>query len=184
MINLLPPQEKNKIILRQRRKIATILLGAILLFLIILLFVIYSFRIYVNSEYNNKNIQLQTIKQDQQTKKALLQKDLISKYNNDINNLLTFYANNVYITAVLEDIIKIKRPEGLYFTEISIERKTDKPDSVVIISGFSKNRDDLVTLKDLLNKDLLLKNVEFSSSSWIKPENINFNFTAQFKNGN
>jgi hypothetical protein len=71
----------------------------------------------------------------------------------------------------------LARPEGLYFTNISMEKTSEEENTKVIISGFSKTRDNLLEFKDTIEKYPKIKNVSFPPANWIKAKDVVFSLT-------
>jgi hypothetical protein len=77
----------------------------------------------------------------------------------------------------LKIISQIQRPAGLYFTDLSLERQDSK--IKVIISGFSKDRESVLTFKQNIESESKINNLSFSQESWIKPIDVNFHLTFE-----
>ena len=127
MINLLPPEEKIKLLSQKREKLVVILGITITIPLLCFILILLSIRFYILGEINSQKILLQQAEKEYQTPEFLVFKDIIQKNDKILDRIEPFYKKETYITQVLETISRIARPENLYLTNISvIEAKTRK----------------------------------------------------------
>jgi len=176
MINLLPLEEKQKLFIRDKEKLAIIWGDAILICLVCLALILLSIRFYILADTDYQKYILNQNEQKNQTADFANFKNIIQKYNTVLVQVNTFYKKEIYFNQVLENIMGVPRPSGIYFTKFSIDR--DKNGTIkVIVSGVSDTRNNLLIFKKNIEDDKNLKNPTFSPESWINPQNANFSLT-------
>jgi hypothetical protein len=193
MINLLTPEEKDKLKLRRAKSLVVILSGIVLVSLLCLVFILLIVKFSILNEVNNQKSDFEQAKEQYQSQDAADLKKIIKRYNDIMPQALTFYQEQVYFGDILASISEISNPQGLRFDNISLSRKlivkTKKNakdpriyenEINVIISGKSDSRDDLLLFKKNIESQSQIKNVSFSQESWVSPKNINFNLTLDF----
>lgn len=178
MINLLPPQEKEKLLMEVNKRI-TIILGIIVLIpLVSLVMVLLSIKFYILGEINSNKLVLQQAQAQYQTSSFLEFKGIIQKSNTTLVNLRSFYKKEVYVSQILKIISGISRPEDLYVTTLLLDR-TENQKIKATISGFSKSRDDLITFQKNIQQDKRIENIYFSPESWVEAQNVKFYLTFE-----
>jgi len=180
MINLLPPKEKNDLFLKKIKNLVIILGGVILVFLICLILILTSIKFNLLSKISDQTYLSQETQNQYQSDTVITLKNSIQKYNTSIPQALSLYQSGNRISDVLGIISEIPRPQGLYFTNISIDGKSNNNKIIINITGVSPARDDLVAFQKNLEEESLIKNASFSSNSWISPGKTNFNLTLEF----
>jgi len=180
MINLLPPIEKEELMIEQRKRL-TIILGSFFLIVLVCFFlVLLSVDFYILGEAASQKIILEDAQKRYKTPDFINAEDIVKKYNKDLSLLKSFYEQDLGISQTLKNIADIERPEGLYFTNLFLNRDAAGGLIKVNISGFSKNRELLLAFrKNLENAPAMIKNPYFSPESWIKAENINFSLSLE-----
>lgn len=178
MINLLPLEEKQKLILKKKEKLATIWGIIVLVFLICLTLILLSIKFYILAETDfQKNI----LKQDQQRNQmpdfANLN-NIIQKYNGTLTQLDSFYKKEIYFSQAVDIIKNIPTPNGLYLINFSLTRDNN---GMVQVSatGVSDTRDDLLIFQKNVEQDQKIKNSYFPPENWVAPKNINFSVTFE-----
>jgi hypothetical protein len=176
MINLLPPEEKLVLKKEQSRKLAIVLVSEIIIFLICLILVLLSVKFYLMGELSSKTYTLAEQKTESLSHDFINLQYVISKYNQLLPIVSSFYNNQFLPDQALITLLKVERPNGLYFTNLSLN--SDQPAAAkAIISGFSSTRDGLVAFKANLEKQPKIKNVNVSPESWISIKDVNFNIS-------
>lgn len=178
MINLLPPEEKEKIFLENRKKLIVILGITIIIPLVCLVLMLISMKLYTSAQVNSERVNLEQAKKVYETPNLLTFKNTIIKNNSTIGVLKSFYEKETYITDVLKIILSLTRPPNLYVTNLSLI-KDDKGDINITASGFSKSRDNLLVFQKNINANTNIKNPYFSQESWVDPENVTFYLTFE-----
>lgn len=190
MINLLPPQEKEKLIFESNKKLIVVLGNMTLVSLVSLALVLFSLKFYILEQLVLQKGDLSNTESEYQSKDFSSAKDAMQKYNGVIVKMNNFYKKEAYLSDDLMLISNITRPKGLYFDSINLD-SSDNGDVNVKISGFSDTRENLQSFKDNLdgmqNKQSVnvIENVSFPSSVWLKARDIDFSITFKIvKNAN
>lgn len=180
MINLLPPEEKEKLFLKSREKLSTILGITALVFLICLILVLLSIKFYILADTDYQKTILQQTKQAYQTPEVTNLNNTIKKYNGILSQLNSFYGAELYFSRSLETITGVAAPDGLYLANFSLVR--DEGGGIrVAVSGTSSTRDDLLIFKKNVEDNKSIASPYFSPESWINQQNTNFSLTFEFK---
>lgn len=179
MINLLPPEEKKELLSKKRNKLFIILGSVLVVFLICLILVLFSVKIYLLGENVVLEEELNEVKKEHTSANLALAENSIKKYNKDLENFKNFYESQIYVNSILKSLFSIEFPKGVYLINVSIDKNIDNSLNVSVY-GFSDSRDNLLILKDLVEKEKNIKNPIFSQDSWTKNQNINFYLTFQY----
>jgi len=176
MINLLPPQQKEKLLYQGYLRLILILGILFLSFLFSLFLVLLLVRVYVGADLETQRIILEEKKRiiflNQEIEKEIIQ------FNVFLSDLNSFYQENLDLTQVLEKLYETL-PSKTYLTDFSfgfISREGKKKPRISL-SGYCPDRDTLLEFKQELEKWFYA--VSFSPESWIKPTGINFSLTLE-----
>lgn len=180
MINLLPPEEKVKLLLEKRKKLIVILGLTAMIPLACLILILCSIRFYILGEVNYQKTVLEQAKKEYQTPDFLAFKEIIQKNDKALVSLEGFYKKESSLTQVLKNVSGFARPQNLYLTNMFLSRNKDRKIKVMI-SGFSKSREDLLLFQKNINENQEIKNINFSPESWVSPQNVKFNVTFEIK---
>jgi hypothetical protein len=178
MINLLPDKEKEELILEKNKKLAIILSSALLVVIICLLLILMAVKFYILGKAVSQNFVLDQAKKEYQTNDFLNYKNILQNYNEELAEIVSFYKNAKTFNPGLKTVLNIKKPEGLYFSDLSMV-KTSSNKIEVKISGISDTRDNLIIFKKSLEETKGVKNAVFSAESWVNPKNVNFYLTFE-----
>ncbi|MBI2050161.1 MAG: hypothetical protein HYT35_01750 [Candidatus Staskawiczbacteria bacterium] len=181
MINLLPPQEKENLLLERDKKLAIVLGYTIIIPLICLSLILFSVKLYISGQANRQKSILLATQTKYQTSDFLFYNDLIKKYNADLAKANAFYKKDLKFSDVIKIILGIPRPAELFFSDISIESSQDEKIKIAIF-GKSNTRDDLLIFKNNLENSGKIENVYFPPNNWIKAKNIDFYLTLEVLN--
>lgn len=178
MINLLPIEEKEKLILKKKEKLTMIFGIVVLVSLICLVLILLSIKFYILAETDSqKNILLQ-IQQKNQIPNFANLNSTVKRYNGVLAQLISFYEKEIYFNRALKTIADIPSPDGLYLTNFSLIRdKTGKVKASV--SGNSATRENLLVYKKNIEDNKEIENPYFSPGSWISQKNVNFLLTFE-----
>ncbi len=183
MINLLPPKEKEGFTLEIKKNLFITLGGIVLICLISLILVLFSLKFYILGEVNSRKIIFDQQEKRYQTPDFLLYKGIMQNYNDDLSKIRSFLNREIYFNDVLKNILEIKRPQGLYFTGLSLNRD-DSGKIKVIILGFSNSRENILLFRENIRENIQksdkINNLYFSPDSWIKAANSNFSVSFDF----
>lgn len=180
MINLLPFEEKQKLLLERKEKLTVVLGVIVLVSLICLILVLLSIKFYILADTDYQKNILAEAKQKSQTQDFANFNSIIQKYNKTLAQVDSFYKKETYFNKALENITGVSSPKGLYLTNISLSR--DKAGIIQAnVSGISDTRDSLLIFKQNIEKTQEIINSSFSSDSWISPKNVKFSLTFSLK---
>jgi len=179
MINLLPPQEKEIILMEKNKRIAIILSFLLLFFLVCLILISISIRIYLQGFIESeKSFLAQSEKEFFQSESQNLQ-EKIKSINSLIGELNSFYRQKIYFSEITERISKTL-PENFYLTNFNLVLSEEEIN--VSLSGFAPLREDLFKFKESLETEKNFKDISFPPANWIKAQNIDFYVTFKIKN--
>jgi len=172
MINLLPPEEKDKISADVRIKVLKIFWFLILFFILCLIAFFGFINLYVKIQLDG---QIAQISQHSGASPSAVASDLkknIDSLNSDLSKINEFYGKKIYFSEILDKISQIM-PENVYFANLSIIK--GKNGTKISVSGFAPSREELLELKKNLDKESdYFKDVSFPQSDWVKPHDIDF----------
>jgi Tfp pilus assembly protein PilN len=178
MINLLPSEDKKKLVLEEKKSLAKVWGLIVLVSLICLVLILLSIRFYILSETDYQKIILEQAQKEDLTMGLEKLNSDVQKYNGILEQLNSFYKKEVYYSQILEDINNILHPDGLYLTNFSLTR--DKNAMIKIsLSGYSNTRENLLVFKKNIEQDQKIKNPSFSPTSWVKPKDVDFSLTLE-----
>jgi len=178
MINLLPPDEKQKLLLERKQKLIKIFVFIILVTLICFTLILLSIKFYVLAKVDYQSEAIEQIDGKNQSVDTLNSIGIIKNYNATLKQLDSFYTNEVYFSNVLETVISIPRPTGVQLVDFSLNR--EKSGAIkVIVSGTSDTRDNLIEFKKNIEAEASIINPSFSPESWTSPKKVNFSLTYQ-----
>ncbi|HCC59951.1 MAG: hypothetical protein A2402_00985 [Candidatus Staskawiczbacteria bacterium RIFOXYC1_FULL_37_43] len=182
MTDLLPPEEKKSLKLEQTKNLVIVFAVSIIIALVCLILILLSIEFYILSQINSQKFVLDSVEAEYQSSDFLEYKQIIEKYNEILPGLFSFYKKEIPFTNVFDVVLDVPRPEGLVFDKIYIER-SDTPGKIkAVVFGFSDNRENLLLFQKNVKQERKLKNVSFSTESWINPVNTNFSFTFEYGN--
>lgn len=175
MINLLPPEEKDKIFSAKRRKLITIFLLFVLFFSFYCVLILLPVRFYIDGQVSSKEIILDVVKKDFERSGAKELQTKINSANLTLVELNNFYKSKVYYVRILEKISEALI-EGTYLTNLSVTffETEEETGFRISLSGFAPTRDNLFSFKNNLEKQKDFKNVYFPPSNWVKSNDIDF----------
>jgi hypothetical protein len=178
MINLLPQEEKNTLYQKQVEKLITVLGMVFFVGLICLFFILLSVRLYILGQTASQKFILEEAQKTAQSPEFLNFKNLISEYDADLARADSFYKNQIYMSQALNILFGVPRPQGLYFTGVSLDAiQKDKKEVEIVVSGTSDTRDNLTLFKKNIEDEKRISNAYFPPESWINSKDINFNIT-------
>ena len=183
MINLLPPNEKNKLLLERKRKIITIVWFLLLVFMVCFIGVLFLAESCLKKEIKRENADLILANSKAENIKIKEIKKRLEDADSNFKKLESFYSKKIYFSDVLEKISQIM-PEEIYLTGISVNRSLDKNKKTITevsISGFSPTREILFKLKENFQRNKFFQEVLFPPSDWVKPTDIKFLVTFKLK---
>jgi len=178
MINLLPPEEKERLFLENKKKLVIILGITTLIPLVCLVLILSSIRFYMLGEVNTQKVILEEAVKKYQTPDFLTFKEIIEKSNSVVTQVEYFYKKEASVSNALKMILEIQRPPNLYLTNLSLTRDENQKMNIMAI-GVSQSRDDLLAFQKNIEVNKEIKNPYFSPESWVNAENVAFKLTFE-----
>jgi len=185
MINLLPPEEKERNIAGKKRKVLIIFWFYGFFFLCVFSMVLFFLNSYIKNDIEISKIMLQSAEKGFEGEGIKDIQVKISEANKILLNVNGFYKKKIYFSDVIDKISKVV-PGGIYLNNLSavFDKGDDKgsgPFFKFSLSGFVPKRDTLFELKKNLEADSYFQNIDFPTSNWVKPEDINFFISFNIK---
>lgn len=174
MINLLPPLEKEKNIKERKGRVLIIFWFYGFFFLCVFSIILFFVDSYIKNEIEIEKILLEAEEKKFEGKGIKEIQAQIAVANQLLSKASSFYASKPYFSDV---IVKISEntPDGIYYGNLSVAAGRDEKASFKFsLSGFAPSRESLFELKSNLESDGYFHNIDFPTSNWVKPENINF----------
>lgn len=180
MINLLPPEEKAKLIFEKKKKLTLILGVSVIIPLLCFILILLSIRFYILGEINAQETNLEQARKEYQTDEFLNFKDIMGKNDKIMTKLEKLYKQDMPLSEVLTMVSAISRPPNLYLTNVVVAI-TKEQKIKVTVSGFAPTREDLLTFQKNINENKRIQNGWFSPESWVNPKDVKFNATFEVK---
>ncbi|MBX4201078.1 hypothetical protein KW786_03030 [Candidatus Parcubacteria bacterium] len=177
MINLLPPQEKEKLFLEDKKKLVMISGITIIVPLVCFTLGLLSVYLYLVGEKSSQKIVLDQVQAQYQTPDFLRYRSLIESNNAVLEQIAGFYKKEILYTRALKTISSISRPQNVYFTDLSLAKEGKKVK--VIASGSSDTRDNLLLFQKTMQGVPGFQNISFSPDSWINATDAAFHVTFE-----
>lgn len=172
MINLIPPKEKERIKMEKINKVIIIHWFLIFFFILCFILVLFSIRIYFKSQALAQNAMVLNAKSNSEAQKVKQFKEEMQTANNKIEEQNNFQKNKIYLSNIIEKIAGIL-PQNIKLNNISAVLD-DQKIIKASVSGFAQSREDLVALKDKLEKESAISEIYFPPTNWVKAKNIDF----------
>jgi hypothetical protein len=180
MINLLPQEEKKAFYQEQAEKLIVVLGIVVFVGLVCLLLILLSVRLYILGQTASQKFVLEEAQKTAQSPEFISFKNIISQYDGYLARAESFYKNQAYMSRVLDILFGVPRPQGLYFTGVSLDAiQKDKDKVEIIVSGASDTRDNLILFKKNIEDEKMITNAYFPPESWVNSKDINFNITME-----
>jgi hypothetical protein len=178
MINLLPFEEKNRLILQKKEKMSIVIGLAVLISLICMILILLSIKFYIMSEADYQKSLLLQAEQQNQNKDGEILSGLTRLYNANLAQLASFYKKEIYFSSAVEIITNVEKPDGVKMLNFSIDRLPSGKIQMSV-AGASDTRDNLLIFKQNIENEKKISDPKFSAESWISPKNANFSLTFQ-----
>lgn len=170
MLNLLPSEQISE--LRKENKLKIIL---VLELVVLSIFISQILLFFLINNYITADLDIQKIysKEKEEELKAPAFKELENKINlssSVLSKLDSFYKSQVKTAAILEKI-SATLPKDAYLTSLNLN-----PSSLqVSLAGFAPDREDVLELRENLEKEKDFSNIYFPPENWVNRYDINFN---------
>ena len=191
MINLLPQIAKYELFIEHlRKKLAIVFLFALVAFLI-LLAILFGLRAYVIERTTSFGALV--LENSARLESSQLQqvKATIGQTNQELSRIQRIVDEQVAISPLLTQL-SLLLPESIYLTGLSSKKQSQEVEDPatgqmrkefsldVYITGISATRETLFAFKQILDKEILFRDVYFLPVSWIKPVDADFSLELTF----
>ena len=181
MINLLPAEEKQKIVYRRQKKTAVIVWFFLVFFAVCLIAVLLSVRAIISNKTSaEERIYSGLERKYEESETKAINKE-INNFNSSVSKLDAFWKNKIYFSDIIARFAAIV-PDGVYFNDLSLTPSVQAEGPSYLsasVTGIAPTRESLFNLKKNLEKDGFFQQVSFPPANWVKATDINF--TISFK---
>ncbi|MBI2054268.1 MAG: hypothetical protein HYT36_02960 [Candidatus Staskawiczbacteria bacterium] len=185
MTNLLPEEEKKELLLKNKEKLIIILGTIVLVSLICLILILFSVKYYVMTGLIYQKSLLEQAEKNYKTQQFINFKDAILKYNGILVKIRLFYNEEIYFSETLKILSDIARPDGVYLTDIYLNRDDENKKIKMVAAGISDSRENLLVFKKNVEENKEIKNPYFSPESWTDSKDVKFHLNFElYKNEN
>jgi len=175
-INLLPTEQKERLATESRYR--NIISSGFILFLLTLLSIIISagFLIFLHFKYQDIENKI-TVEQSKviQTETVKGMEKKVNELNRELIEIRNLQDKKDGLYTII-DIVSRDILNGVRVYSLNIDRDSQ----IVIVSGFSSTRENLLAIKNKLETDPRYKNVDFPLSNLANPKDINFRFSFTY----
>jgi Tfp pilus assembly protein PilN len=179
MINLLPPAEKQNLLVAKQQKIIVILGFLILIFFICLVLVLFWVNFSLASQVAAQKIFLANKQQSFEAADVKGWQEKVAKINQDLTKLDSFYQQRPSLTVFLENLSNTLG-EGISSDSVSINPiKKENNLFQVYLSGYTSSVDAVVKFDKNLKENKSISQVSFPSDTWLGKQNFIFSVTFQ-----
>lgn len=172
MINLLPNEEKQKNIEEKKRRVLIVFWFYAFFFLCVFSIVLFFINNYVKTEIEIAQILLSSEEKGFEGQGIKGIQSQISEANRILAKVNSFYSKKPYFGDVISKLSEAI-PSGIYLNNISMVAEKEGGFKFSL-AGLALAREALFQFKSNLEKDSYFMNIDFPTSNWVKPENINF----------
>lgn len=171
-LNIIPLSKKKEIY-----KIEIYFLVIILLFFTLISFIVGGYLLFKSKQLINNTYQInlntiELINKNNQTK----EKDL-SKYSSIVNQANIVQRSYIPWSKLLITLNETT-PENINLKNLNIDFTSNEKNYLIKLSGVSKNRNDLIDYKNILEKNNIFNNIVFPVSNLLEKQNSKFEITA------
>jgi Tfp pilus assembly protein PilN len=176
MINLLPPDEREKVYSELfRRQISVFGMFLALIFFGSAVFILNTYVfLKIQSRELKHSLSLEEIKSE--TKEVKVLEDEIENLNVKLLSYEKFKTEKVFVLDVfskIEDMI----PSGVHLNSLTFDENANK----IILSGISESRDDVIEMENRIKNSGFFENLESPLSNFLDKSGSKFTFTFYIK---
>ena len=173
-LNLLPPEEINKLEAKQfiglLRNFSIWILFFLIIFIIFLSSIIFYFSIILKAQ--NELIEIR--KNNERTQYLTEIEDKIKELNKNLIKIRLKQKEMIIWTPIIEELSEII-PTGIYLTDLSYQESLEK----LSLRGIANTRENFLNFQDRLNKSSCFEEIEAPLSNLIKKNNVDFVFNIK-----
>jgi len=176
MINLLPSNQKEENLSEERLRLVCILGITLAISLFSFTLILFAVKTIIYGQLESQRIILGQKERSLEISDFHKTEKAIKNYNLLLKQLDAFYRENYGLIEILEKIYQAM-PQGTFLRNFSFNRSK----SQITFSGFCPTRDNLLELKENLEKEEIFEGVYFPPSNWVKPHDIDFSVSFEIK---
>jgi Tfp pilus assembly protein PilN len=177
MINLLSPQQKEKLAEQKTLRLLVILGTSVLVFFASFLLIAVSLLIHLKGEIQAQETSMRSV--ELRVEQGTLQS--LKDRNTAFREVAAFYKNTTTPSSLIEYIAQ-ELPQDLFLTSLSYTPGTStktkgitkETRSHIILTGFASTRDSLFLFRENLHSTKVFENIVFPPSNWVNPRDIGF----------
>lgn len=169
-LNLLPPEEKNALMIEQSQRWIVFYGSAIAAILLIFAGLLGAIWLSINYQLKNAAAEFNSVQTSLKGRDLKSQEEQISQTNAFLKNLDNIQrGQKIYsdLLIALSDLV----PPGAKLTSLTIDEK-----NAVALYGFAAQREQILAFKEALENSKLFKDIESPLSNLVKQTDINFYF--------
>jgi len=174
MIDLLPPEQKEILILEKKERMIMILGIVFLSFFVSSILVLLSVNFLVAGQAQAQEIILKQKQKEFQDAKIRILESKIIFANEDLSKVASFYQERISLLEVFEETCKLF-PRDTYLKSFSYK------DRKISLSAFAYTRSSLLEFRQNLIGKREFKNISFPGEPWIKAADIDFTVMFEIK---
>ena len=176
MINLIPNQEKKKMVIDFYYRLVVLFLWTLCVCILVAIIALMPAYFFSNSKYNiaSKKLEVQKSESapifDEGT--AVIVKDI----NDKLNLIENLQKSKFIVSEKVINTIFSKKTSGIKITQISYDSSLSGglPAKKINVTGTASSREVLLAFRQALEKDSSFKNVNLPVSNFVKGSNIQF----------
>jgi len=168
-LNLIPLQLKKEIKFKRIHSLLKKMGSLLIVITIIIAIILLTAKLILQNNFN-KVVEETT----QITKSSQGYNIKVRDINSRLNQIVNIQNDFVAWSYLIENLAD-KTPAGITFNSVNI----NKENSSILIRGIAKYRDDLLALKENMEKSTIYSAVEFPLQNILEKENINFEISAK-----
>lgn len=179
MINLLPPFEKQKLLVERKWKIILILGMIVLIFFVTLILALIFVNFSISTQLKSQQILLENKNKEAQVANVQELKNSVLTANRNISAITGFYGQEISMTDFLGKISGML-PKGIYLTNILINPLGGSQNNFqVSLAGHADSIDNVIALNEKLQQESQFSQISFPPATWF--EKSDFSFSVVFE---
>ncbi len=173
-LNLLPPDEKQKIESAQAQRKILSLGGAALILILVFLALLSFIWLFLAIQKNSADLIYKNIQANSQSEAFKNFESEAKKLNEKLSRADALVESSNHYSAALKKLTELA-PQDIKFVTFSASQNK------VNLEGFAASRDSLMAFKDSLSQSLYFDKVDMPLSNFLKQTNIDFFVSFEIK---
>lgn len=185
-LNLLPPKERKGLYFRKITWLIWIYVGQLLIAFLIFALLLGLIWFFLSSQIKIVEEELNSYEVGIKKEALAELEEKIAQANAKITAIEKLQNEHKYSSLLFEEIVALM-PTGTKLENINIQTqpatKKEPAKTKLALSGYAPRRENVLEIKDCLEKSIYFTEVESPLSNFVKATEINFNFSALIKEG-